>query len=111
MRKNLIDSRTLLNTWKAFEASSPKDLSLHQSALFRFALPGLGGHKPSGARLTSKEIAASLKILASISICPDIKEHLKEAQKETFALLNTPKERQRQLRYYLNQFIEWSIKN
>ena len=106
-----MNSRTLRDAWEAFEASSPKHLSLYQSALFRFALPGLGGGKPSGARLTSKEIAASLKILASISISPDVKEHLREAQKETFALLNTPKERQRQLRYYLNQFIDWGIKN
>ncbi|MEP0884638.1 hypothetical protein NDI49_24115 [Trichocoleus sp. ST-U3] len=84
---------------------------MYQSALFRFTLPGLGGRKPSGARLTSKEITASLKTLASISISPDIEEHLKEAQKETFVLLNTPKKRQRQPRYYLNQFIDWGIKN
>lgn len=105
-----MNSRTLRDAWNAFEYSSPKDLSLYQSALFRFSLPGLGGRKPSGARLTSKEIAASLKILASISISSDIEERLREAQKETFALLNTPKKRQRQLRYYLNQFIDWNIK-
>ncbi len=101
---------TLLDIWEAFEASGSKDISLYQSALFRFTLPGLGGRKPSGARLSSKEIAAGLKTLGSISISPDIAERLREAQKETFAILNTLKKRQRQPRYYLNQLIDWGIK-
>jgi hypothetical protein len=101
---------TLLDMWEAFEASGSKDISLYQSALFRFTLPGLGGRKPSGARLSSKEIAAGLKTLNSISISPDIAECLREAQKETFAILNTLKKRQRQPRYYLNQLIDWGIK-
>jgi hypothetical protein len=95
----------------SIEVSGTKDVSLYQSALFRFTLPGLGGRKPSGLRLNSKEIAAAQKILASISISPDITDRLREAQKETFALLNTPKKRQRQPRYYLNQLIDWAIKN
>jgi len=106
-----MNNRTLLDAWEAFDVSSSKDISAHQSALFRFTLPGLGGHKPTGARLTSKEIAVTLKTLASIPISPDIEERLKEAQKQTFDLLNTPKKRQRQLRYYLNQLIDWGIKN
>lgn len=106
-----MNNGTLLNVWESFENSDSKDISLYQSALFRFTLPGLGGRKPSGARLSSKEIAAALKTLASISISPDIEISLREAQKQTFALLNTPKKRQRQPRYYLNQFIDWSIKH
>lgn len=106
-----MNNRTLLDAWETFELSCSKDASLCQSALFRFTLPGLGGSQPSGARLTSKEIAAALKTLASIDISTDIGEHLREAQKQTFTLLNTPNKRQRQPRYYLNQFINWSIEN
>jgi hypothetical protein len=102
---------TLLDVWSAFEKVESKDISLYQSALFRFTLPGLGGRRPSGARLSSKEIAAALKVLASISIFCDIPDRLREAQKRTFELLNTPKKRQRQPRYYLNKLIDWSIKN
>ncbi len=106
-----MNSRTLLDAWEAFETSGVKNLSLCQTALFRFTLPGLGGQKPSGSRLKSKEIAAALQTLSSIPISSDIGEQLSEAQKETFTLLKTPKERQRQPRYYLKQFIDWSIKN
>ncbi len=106
-----MSSRTLLDTWEEFKTSGVKDLSLYQTALFRFTLPRLGGQKPSGSRLRSKEIAAALQTLASIPISPDIGEQLSEAQKETFTLLKTSKERQRQPRYYLKQFIDWSIKN
>jgi hypothetical protein len=106
-----MNNGTLLDVWESFENSGSKDISLYQSALFRFTLPGLGGCKPSGARLSSKEIAAALKTLTSIAISPDIEIKLREAQKQTFALLNTPKERQRQPRYYLNQFIDWSLKS
>ncbi len=106
-----MNSRTLLDAWEAFETSGVKNLSLYQTALFRFTLPRLGGQKPSGSRLKSKEIAAALQTLTSIPISPDIGELLSEAQKETFTLLKTPKERQRQPRYYLKQFIDWSIKN
>lgn len=105
-----MNNRTLLDTWEAFEASTSEGISLYQTALFRFTLPGLGGRKPSGARLSSKEIAAGLKTLGSISISPDIAERLREAQKETFAILNTLKKRQRQPRYYLNKLIDWGIK-
>jgi hypothetical protein len=97
--------------WEAFEVSGFKNISLYQSAIFRFTIPGLGGRKPSGARLNSKEIAAALKILSSISIAPDTAGYLREAQKQTFALLNISKHRQRQPRYYLNQFINWGIAN
>jgi hypothetical protein len=104
-------NRTLLDAWEALKSCDSKNISLYQSALFRFTLPGLGGRKPSGSRLNSKEIAAALKTLSLISISPDTEERLREAQKETFTLLNTPKKRQRQPRYYLNQFIDRSIKN
>jgi hypothetical protein len=104
-------NRTLLDAWEAFEVSGSKDISSYQSALFRYTLPGLGGHKPTRRRLSSKEIAVALKMLASIPISPDISDRLKEAQKQTFDLLNTPKTRQRQLRYYLNHLIDWGIKN
>jgi hypothetical protein len=104
-------NRTLLDAWEALKAFDSKNVSLYQSALFRFTLPGLGGRKPSGSRLNSKEIAAALKTLSLISISSDTEERLREAQKETFRLLNTPKKRQRQPRYYLNQFIDWGIKN
>lgn len=107
----MIGNRTLLEAWEAFEASGSKDISAHQSALFRFTLPGLGGRKPTGSRLTSKEIAAALKTLASIPVSSDIEERLKEAQRQTFGLLNTPKQRQRQPRYYLNHFLDWGVKN
>ncbi len=106
-----MNNGTLLNMWESFENSGSKDISLCRSALFRFTLPGLGGRKASGARLSSKEIAAAHKTLASIDISPDIADRLIEAQKQTFALLNTPKERQRQPRYYLKQLIDWSVKN
>ncbi len=106
-----MSNRTLLNMWEAFEVSGFKNISLYQSAIFRFTIPGLGGRKPSGARLNSKEIAAALKILSSISIAPDTAGYLREAQKQTFALLNISKHRQRQPRYYLNQFINWGIAN
>jgi hypothetical protein len=106
-----MSNETLLNVWEAFEISAPKDICSYQTALFRFTLPGLGGRKPTGARLTSKEIAAAHKTLASISISPDMGDRLREAQKQTFELLNTPKERQRQPRYYINQFDNWAIKN
>lgn len=105
-----MNNGTLLNVWESFENSGCKDISLCQSALFRYTIPGLGGRQPSGARLSSKEIAAGLKILASISISPDIGNRLVEAQKQTFALLKTPKQRQRQPRYYLKQFSDWGIK-
>ncbi len=105
-------NRTLLDAWETLKFSDSKNISLYQSALFRFTLPGLvGGHKPSGSRLTSKEIAAALKTLSLTPINPDTEERLREAQKETFALLKTPKKRQRQPRYYLNQFIDRCIKN
>jgi hypothetical protein len=106
-----MNNGTLLDAWEAFEVSGSKDISAYQSALFRFTLPGLGGRKPAGSRLTSKEIAVALKTLASIPISPDIEEQLREAQKQTFNLLNTPKNRQRQPRYYLNHLIHWGIKN
>jgi len=107
-----MDNRTLLNVFEYFENShSSKDVSLIQSALFRFTLPGLTGRKPSGGRLTSKEIAAIRKTLDSILISPDIGERLRQAQEQTFKLLNTPKERKRQPRSYLNQFIEWATNN
>ena len=106
-----MNNGTLLDAWEAFEVSGSKDISSYQSALFRFTLPGLGGRKPTGSRLTSKEIAVALKTLASIPISPSIEERLREAQKQTFDLLNTPKKRQRQPRYYLNHLIDWGIKN
>jgi hypothetical protein len=106
-----VNNRTLLDAWEAFEVSGLKDISAYQSALFRFTLPGLGGRKPTGARLTSKEIAAALKVLGSIPISPDIEERLREAQKQAFASLKTPKNRQRQPRYYLNKFIDWASKS
>jgi hypothetical protein len=106
-----MNNGTLLDAWEAFEVSGSKDISAYQSALFRFTLPGLGGRKPTGSRLTSKEIAVALKTLASIPFSPDIEERLREAQKQTFDLLNTPKNRQRQPRYYLNHLIDWGIKN
>jgi hypothetical protein len=106
-----MDNGTLLNVWEAFEASGLEEFSLYQSALFRFTLPGLGGNKPSGARLNSKEIANALKVVGKINLSADIEERLREAQKQTFALLNTPQNRQRQPRYYLNKFINWAIKN
>lgn len=102
---------TLLNVWEAFQISNSKDVCSYQTALFRFTLPGLGGRKPTGARLSSKEIAAALKMLASISISPDIGDRLREAQKQTFELMNTPKARQRQPRYYLSHLINWATKN
>lgn len=102
---------TLLNVWEAFEKSDSKDVYLCQAALFRFTVPGLGGRKATGARLSSKEMAAALKTLASIDISPDIGDRLREAQKQTFELLNTPKERQRQLRHYLNHLIGWATEN
>jgi hypothetical protein len=102
---------TLLDAWEAFEVSGSKDISSYQSALFRFTLPGLGGRKPTGPRLSSKEIAVAVKTLASIPISPDIGDRLREAQKQTFELLNTPKTRQRQPRYYLNHLIDWGTKN
>src|SRR5919199_1409410 len=105
------NNRTLLDAWDAFEVSGSKDVFLHQSALLRFTLPGLGGHKPTGSRLRSREIASALKILASIPISVDIAERLREAQRQTFDRLNTPKPRQRQPRYYLNQFISWGLQN
>ncbi len=102
---------TLLNAWEAFENSGTQHTSLCQTALFHYTLPGLGGHKPTKRRLGSKEITAALKTLASIPISSDIGDHLREAQKQTFDLLKTPKKRQRQLRYYINQFIDWCTKN
>src|SRR5919199_480751 len=105
------NNRTLLDAWDAFEVSGSKDVFLHQSALLRFTLPGLGGHKPTGSRLRSREIASALKMLASIPISDDIAERLREAKRQTFDRLNTPKPRQRQPRYYLNQFIAWGIQN
>jgi len=106
-----MDNSTLLGVWEAFESSESNEFSLYQSALFRFTLPGLGGNKPSGARLNSKEIANALKVVGKINLSADIEERLRGAQKQTFALLNTPKNRQRQPRYYLNKFIDWAIKN
>jgi hypothetical protein len=106
-----MNNRTLLDAWKAFKVSGSKDISVYQSALFRFTLPGLGGRKPTGSRLTSKEIAIALNTLALIPISPDIDDRLREAQKQTFDLLNTPKNRQRQPRYYLNHLIDWGIEN
>lgn len=106
-----MDNGTLLNAWEAFEVSGSKDISAYQSALFRFTLPGLGGRKPTGPRLTSKEVTVALKTLAAISISPEIGDCLREAQKASFHLLKTPKQRQRQPRYYLNHFIEWGITN
>ncbi len=106
-----MNNGTLLNVWEAFQNSDSKDICSYQTALFRFTLPGLKGRKPTGARLSSKEIAAALKMLASIPISPDIGDRLKEAQKQTFELLNTPKARQRQPRYYLNHFIDWGTEN
>jgi hypothetical protein len=102
---------TLLNAWEAFENSGTQYTSLCQTALFHYTLPGLGGHKPTRRRLGSKEIAIALKTLASIPVSPDISDRLREAQRETFDLLKTPNKRQRQLRYYVNQFIDWGIKN
>jgi hypothetical protein len=111
-RETLVSNRTLLNVFENFENScDTKQISLCQSALFRFTLPGLGGRKPSGSRLTSKERDTGRKTLDSISITAETEERLREAQKQTFILLNIPKERQRQPRFYLNQFIEWAIKN
>jgi hypothetical protein len=66
---------------------------------------------PSGSRLTSKERDFGRKILNSISISATTEEQLREAQEQTFARLNTSQERQRQPKSYLNQFIEWAIKN
>src|SRR4028119_1058856 len=106
-----MNNGTLLDAWEAFEVSGSKNICSCQSALFRFTLPGLGGRKPTGSRLTSKEIAVALKKLGSIPISFDIEERLREAQKQTFVLLNTPKKRQRQPRSYLNHLIDWGIKN
>jgi hypothetical protein len=106
-----MNSRTLRDAWEAFEASNPKDHSLYQSALLRFVVPGLGGPKPSGARLTTKEANAALRTLATIPLSSDIEERLRAAQRKTFELLETTKQRQRQLRYYLNKFIDWCLEN
>jgi len=106
-----MDNSTLLSVWEAFESSESNEFSLYQSALLRFTVPGLGGSKPLGARLNSKEIDKALKKLASINLSTDIEERLRDAQKQTFVLLNTPKNRQRQPRYYLNKFIDWAIKS
>jgi len=107
-----VSNRTLLDAFESFENScDKKNISLFKSALFSFTLPGLGGQTPSGSRITSKERDFGRKILNSISISATTEEQLREAQKQTFARLNTPKERQRQLKSYLNQFIEWAIKS
>jgi len=111
-KEKFMDDRMLLNMFEAFENShSSQDVSFVQSALFRFTLPGLTGRKPSGGRLTSKEIATARKTLDLIPISPNIGERLREAQKQTFELWNTPKERQRQPRFYLNLFIGWATNN
>jgi hypothetical protein len=88
-----MNNRTLLFAWEAFEKSHPSGAGLVRSALLRFTLPGLGGEKPVGARLKSKEILSSLKLMESIYIDKEIAAKLKEAQIKTFKILDVSKKK------------------
>jgi hypothetical protein len=103
------NQQNLREVWEAIEeAVSPNEASLMRSALLRFTIPGLGGPKAIGDRLKNKEMINALNFLSTILIDENTPETLCVAQIKTFEILKTPKERQRQLRSYLNKFIALS---
>jgi hypothetical protein len=85
--------------------NNSNEISLLQSALVRFTIPGWGGPLLKGERATPLEITTSLEFLKSIPA-----EKLPNAlsiQKETFEKLGIKKDSQRAPRYRLKRFIEW----
>lgn len=102
-------NRTLLDAWEAFEASTAKYISLYRTALFRYTLVGMGGIKPRGARLTTKEVNSLIKTMASISITPDIADLLKAGQQKAFEILKASKSEHRKQKSYLLTFIDWCV--
>ncbi len=108
--RTVYSKQNLREVWEAIEESvGSNEASLMRSALLRFTLPGLGGLKASGDRLKNKEVIKGLNHLSTIVVEEKTPEILCAAQAKTFEMLRTPKERQRQPRYYLNQFIKLGI--
>jgi hypothetical protein len=83
-----------------------KTIPLVQSALLRFTVPGWGGPLPKGKKMTFQETRAGLEFLKQIKL--EQVQNALSIQEQVFEQLKIDKERRRQPRCYLKNFIDWS---